>query len=65
MNFVIPYEIFVKGNLEWSDPVPVRIFSRNPLPEATLNTIKEMRLIDAQNYCQKVLKVVITVGHLK
>ena len=62
---MIPYEIYVKGNLEWSEPVPVRILSRSPLSENTLNTIKEMRLVDAQAYCQRVLKVTITVGHLK
>lgn len=62
---MVPYEIYVKGNLEWSDPVPVRILSRTPLSESTLNAIKEMRLIDAQTYCQKILKVIIAVGHLK
>jgi len=62
---MISYEILVKGNLEWSDPVPVRILSRNPLSEATLDTLKEMRLIDAQAYCQRVLKVTLIAGHLK
>ena len=62
---MITYDIFVKGNLEWSDPVPVRILSRNPLSENTINTIKTMRLTEAQAYCQRVLKVTIMIGHPK
>ena len=58
-------DIWVKGNLEWSDPVPVRISSRTALSDATIDRIKEMRLIDAQKHCQRVLNAVLTVGHPK
>ena len=55
------YEIFVKANVEWGEPVAVRILSRNPISDTMLDLLKEKRLDDARWYCQNVLKATLII----
>lgn len=55
------HDIMVKANVEWGEPVAVRILSRTELSDSTLNMLKGYRLDDARNYCQRVLKAQLFV----
>ena len=55
------HDIMVKANVEWGEPVAVRILSRTKLSDSTLNILREYRLDDARKYCQRVLKAQLIV----
>ena len=58
---MIPHDIMVKANVEWGEPVSVRILSRTTISDSTLNMLREYRLDDARKYCQLVLNATFIV----
>ena len=55
------YDIMVKANVEWGEPVAVRILANSELSEYTLSILKNSRLNDARKYCQNVLKATFII----
>lgn len=55
------YDIVVKANVEWGEPVSVRILSRNEISESTLNMLRNSCLNDARKYCQNILKATFII----
>ena len=55
------YEIKVKSNVDWGEPVLVRILSKDKIADSTLNRIKEKNLDEARRYCQNILKATFLV----
>ena len=58
---MIPHDIMVKANVEWGEPVAVRILSRTKLSDLTLNMLREYRLDDARKYCQNILHATLII----
>ena len=58
------YLIYVKGNVNENEKVPMTIMSKKPLSKPILNTIQDMRETDAHSYC-KALRVQLLNGHIK
>lgn len=55
------HDIMVKANVEWGEPVAVRILSRAKLSDSTLNILRGYRLDDARKYCQSILHATFIV----
>lgn len=58
------YLIYVKGNVNENEKVPMTIMSKKPLSKSILNIVQDMREKDAHLYC-KTLRIQLLNGHIK
>ena len=58
------YHIYVKGNINENEKVPMTLIISKTLSDRTLNNIQSMRYDDAKSYCSIVLGVNLLNGHI-
>ena len=58
------YHIYVKGNVNENEKVPMTLIISKSLSKSTLDNIQSMRYDDAKSYCNIVFGVNLLNGHI-